>query len=119
MRTKGGRPISTRGGRLYHVEPPRIIKGDVRHFEYKLINTLIQGSAADMMKATMVAYDRVGGTSGRMVLTVHDQLVTLVRSEESDRERERMIEAGRALKFDVPIEMKFERGFTWARTKEW
>ena len=33
-----GEPLRTWGGRLYHCEDPRIINGEVRTFEYKLLN---------------------------------------------------------------------------------
>jgi len=116
-RASRGEPMMTRGGRLYHVEPPRLIKGVVRRFEYKMINTLVQGSAADMIKRSMLKYAKLGGL-GRMVLTVHDELVVVCPRGALRDERMRMIESGRALAFDLPIEMDFSAGPTWARLKE-
>ena len=122
LRVKDGGFITTRGGRRYRVEPPRLIKagprrGDVQHFEYKLINTIVQGSAADMIKATMVEYARLGGP-GRMILTVHDELVILAPKRAIREEERRLHASAKALEFDVPISMKTSRGPTWARAKE-
>jgi DNA polymerase-1 len=51
------------------------------------VNTLIQGSAADMFKETMVNVDGLLGARGaktRMVLNVHDELVFYVPMDELD-----------------------------------
>ena len=51
-RGRCGEPIRTWGGRLYYCEPPSIAKKGARKgqevtWEYKLLNYLVQGSAAD------------------------------------------------------------------------
>lgn len=70
-------PIRTWGGRLYFCEPPKLVKGRVREFDYKLVNYLVQGSAADCTKQAMINYaDRVGDDWWQMplLLQVHDEL---------------------------------------------
>ena len=69
-------PIRTWGGRLYEVEVANI-SGRLRALYYKMINVLIQGSAADMTKEAMIRYyyhpDR--HADARIMLSVHDELV--------------------------------------------
>lgn len=69
-----GLPIETIAGRKYHCEPPKIIGGRVRSFEYKLPNYKIQGSAADQTKQAMYSF-ATRAKHGWLRLQVHDQLV--------------------------------------------
>jgi DNA polymerase I-like protein with 3'-5' exonuclease and polymerase domains len=71
-------PITTWGGRQYFVEPARVVKGRLREFYYKLINRLIQGSAADCTKEGTARYEELGDTKrcgGKFLMTVHDSTV--------------------------------------------
>jgi len=73
----GGRigvAVKTLGGRDYFPQKPSVVKGVFRSFEYKLVNYLIQGSAADQTKQAMIDFARSTYT-GELVLSVHDQLV--------------------------------------------
>jgi DNA polymerase I-like protein with 3'-5' exonuclease and polymerase domains len=69
---KMGDPIMTWGGRIYLCEPPREIKGIMRSFEYRLLNYLVQGSAADCTKEAMIRYDEER-ENARLLLSVHDE----------------------------------------------
>lgn len=75
---RSGKPITTIGGREYHAEPPKYINGVLRSFEYKLMNYLMQGSAADQMKQAMVDYVANLKRKGRIMFTVHDEAVLSV-----------------------------------------
>lgn len=77
--------INTLGGRQYYVECGKVLNGIHKTFEYKLVNYLIQGSAADQTKAAMLAYCR-RTEHGRLVLTVHDQLVIQCHPKHADTE---------------------------------
>lgn len=77
---KHGGYIETLGGRVYYAQPPVVIEdvyGNVissRTFEYKLLNYLIQGTCADLMKEAMIlAYNR--GID--LIMSVHDEPVAL------------------------------------------
>lgn len=70
---KAGDPIMTWGGRIYLPEPPREIDGVLRTFEYRMLNYLVQGSAADCTKEAWIRYD-AERKDGRVLLTVHDEL---------------------------------------------
>ena len=70
-----GEPIVTWGGRKYFVEPPQ----GGRSFDYKLINYLIQGSAADFTKDRLIAWDDFnkslnGFPPARFLVTVYDEI---------------------------------------------
>ena len=88
---KNGNYITTLGGRRYY-SPPAEIGDDerVRSFEYKLLNYLIQGGAADQTKEAMRLWwnDRLKhATNGtRFLLTVHDQLVGCCPRKDAKRE---------------------------------
>lgn len=75
---RAGKPITTLGGREYYAEPPKYINGVLRSFEYKLMNYLMQGSAADQIKQAMVAYMEHAKRKGRIMFTVHDEAVLSV-----------------------------------------
>jgi len=65
---KSGEPITTWGGRLYYTEP-----SDKFDFSYKLVNYLIQGSAADQTKECIIEWEE--SQSGAVFLaSVHDEL---------------------------------------------
>jgi DNA polymerase-1 len=67
-------PFVTWGGRLYWTEEPKMIQGRMRDFVYKNLNTLIQGSAADVTKQAMINVHEACDKS-RLSLQVYDQLV--------------------------------------------
>ena len=75
----------TLGGRMYYVEEAKYMEGRVRTFEYKLTNYLIQGSAADQTKAAMTWYCE-NTKHGRLLLSVHDELVIECPIEYQDEE---------------------------------
>lgn len=75
------RGLLTIGQRTYHAEPPRFDpkEGRMRDYFYKMLNYLIQGSAADLMKQAMIDADDYGVP---LVLSVHDEPVS--ESPEAD-----------------------------------
>lgn len=73
-------PFTTLGGRLVRGERPKMVNGRRMDFSYKMINTLIQGSAADMCKEAMVTYNG----PGRIWLSAHDELVITCKVEDVD-----------------------------------
>lgn len=74
--SQSGEPIVTWGGREYYVEPPRYDKkyGREMTYEYKLLNYLIQGSAADCTKEAILRYHRHPKKTGRFLVTVYDEI---------------------------------------------
>jgi DNA polymerase-1 len=117
MRYKLGQPLRTLGGRLVKMEPPKIINGRMREFDYKGVNLLIQGSAADQAKAAMLLYhkNRIGS---RLLLSVHDELVISVPENAIDREAQTLMHAMcNALSMEVPMVSDYKVGNTYQETK--
>ena len=80
--------ITTLGGRQYYSQKPSVVKGVWKSFEYKLVNYLIQGSAADMSKQAMLNYLQTT-KFGELVLSVHDEL--MVQTDHHNLESESKI----------------------------
>lgn len=97
-------PIKTLGGRLYYCEEPRFMKkyNRVQTFAYKLVNYLIQGSAADQTKQAIIEYHRMKD-HGRWMLQVHDELaVSCPKSRVKGEMSLLKIAMETALPMDVP-----------------
>jgi DNA polymerase I-like protein with 3'-5' exonuclease and polymerase domains len=73
---KRGQPIRTLGGRVYFAEEPRYVEGKLLTWEYKLLNYLVQGSAADLTKQAIIDWyhhpDR--DKLSRFLITVYDEI---------------------------------------------
>ncbi|MEI6437640.1 MAG: DNA polymerase I [Candidatus Omnitrophota bacterium] len=95
----------------------------VRQFaERQAINTPVQGTAADIIKIAMVhmaAAIKDQGRHGRMIITVHDELVFDVPKGEASALGalvRRTME--QAVELSVPIEVTVKAGLNWAEMKE-
>lgn len=107
-RAKAGIPIRTWGGREYYCEPPKIIKGRLRTFDYKLVNVLIQGSAADCSKEAVIRLKKAIVKAKKqdvwfLILQVHDQLTMSVPINDAIPAMKVMKEVMESIEFDVPM----------------
>ena len=79
------------------------------------INTIIQGSAADIIKIAMIRiHARMGEFSARMIMQVHDELIF----EYPPEEEARLIDLVRremegATQLRVPLEVTIKTGLSW------
>lgn len=103
LRAKNKEPIRTWGGREYYCEEPKLIDGRVREFDYKLVNVLIQGSAADCTKEALIRYHAAKHPSARIVLNVHDQVTVSVPKKILKPEMEVLRQTMESVEFDVSI----------------
>jgi DNA polymerase I-like protein with 3'-5' exonuclease and polymerase domains len=101
-------PIRTWGGREYYCEEAKIVQGRMRTFDYKMVNTLIQGSAADCTKEAIIRFHqaiwrlkKVG--IWKIVLQVHDQLTVSVPKKDVAQAMEVLRECMESIEFDVPM----------------
>lgn len=91
--------------------------------ERQMINSLIQGSAADLIKVAMVRTHRNlrEAGCGKMLLTVHDELVnkaTIARAEEcAERVTEAMTGSGIQKMVDVPLKIDLKIVDRWSEAK--
>lgn len=118
-----GEPFYTWGGRRYYCEEPLYVETEdggreKRTFEYKMLNTKIQGSAADCTKDGMInTHERL--QHSRIVLQVHDELLVSCPKEHAKAEMMRMKQAMEDVKFKVPMLTDGEMGgISWARLKK-
>jgi DNA polymerase I-like protein with 3'-5' exonuclease and polymerase domains len=116
-----GEPIRTWGGRLYHVEPPSVDKdtGRKQSWEYKMINYLIQGSAADATKEALCRwyYGGMGGhtPSARFLLTVYDEINISAPRESASAHMEYLRQVMEGLEMGVPMLSDGKMGECWGQ----
>ena len=90
--------------------------------ERTAVNTVIQGSAADLIKLAMLRIHRRlrdEGSPARMLLQIHDELVFEVPTEDlpglARLVCEEMVGAGR---LEVPLKVDVKAGPNWAETEK-
>ncbi|MBX5466414.1 MAG: DNA polymerase I [Firmicutes bacterium] len=85
--------------------------------ERMAMNTVVQGSAADLIKLAMVAVDRAmvaAGLKSHLILQVHDELIWDAAPEELDQLTALADRAMTgALPLNVPLQVEFKRGPNW------
>ncbi len=85
------------------------------------VNTVIQGSAADLIKIAMIAIHRKIETENlpvQMILQVHDELVFELPTAGADKEAKWIEkEMTGAIKLDVPLKVDITHGPTWLSDK--
>lgn len=117
-RVRGGEPIRTWGGRKYFCEQPKPVNGIMRTFEYKMINYLIQGSAADCTKEALIRYDSAR-KNGRFMVTVHDEINFSAPAKAMKREMKILNDVMASVEFDVPMLSEGKVGPNWGELKKW
>jgi DNA polymerase-1 len=105
--------VRSGGGRIIKVEPPRLIDGQKRTFDYKMLNHLIQGTSAEQTKQAIINYCNVGGP-GPFLSQVYDEINVSAPVESlgpvANLLAKCMIES---LPIDVPITVDVEVGNNW------
>lgn len=85
--------------------------------EREAVNTIIQGTAADIMKLAMLGVHRrlrAEGRAARMLLQVHDELLLEVPHDEVDEVTALVVaEMTGAAQLDVPLEVNAATGANW------
>ena len=86
------------------------------------INTVMQGSAADLIKAAMINIHRRIEKSEpdvKMILQIHDELVFEVPAKDAQKHAKWIShEMTSSIKLDVPLKVDIEIGPTWLGEKE-
>jgi DNA polymerase-1 len=116
--------VSTILGRRRAIRGVRSATGRYRNLaERTAINTVIQGSAADLIKLAMIRVHRAlkaSELSARMLLQVHDELVFEAPAEEIDRLAELVSrEMTGAMELSVPLAVDVGVGDNWSDLAEW
>lgn len=103
LKSKHDEPLRTWGGRLYWCEPPMKKNGRWFHFEYKMLNTLIQGSAADCTKEAVNRYFLVKPSTHKVKFIIHDQVTVSVPVKQVARGMKILRECMESIEFDIPM----------------
>ena len=90
--------------------------------ERTAINTVVQGSAADLIKLAMLGVDqrlRETAMQAAIVLQIHDELLLEAPAPETEKVRQLVVhEMQRAMTLDVPLEVSVHEGGTWAECEK-
>jgi DNA polymerase-1 len=90
--------------------------------ERTAINTVVQGSAADLIKLAMLRVSRrlaAEKLTAALVLQIHDELVLECPAAEASPVRGIVLDEMRsALVLDVPLDVSVHEGATWAECEK-
>ncbi len=112
--------VTTLFGRRRYLPEINSSNVSLRQFaERTAVNSIIQGTAADMIKIAMIEIDReMAGMKSMMIMQVHDELVFDVHKTELDKMktlvRDRM---ENCVKLSVPITVEMGVGDNWLESK--
>lgn len=107
---KRGAGIRTWGGRLYFREPDPT----GRDLSYKLLNYLIQGSAADQTKQSMIDWYDQREADTSLIAAVHDEINISAPIDMAPQAMATLRKAMDADRFDVPFRSEGFTGPNWA-----
>jgi DNA polymerase I-like protein with 3'-5' exonuclease and polymerase domains len=113
QRGRAGQSIRTWGGREYFCEEPKLINGRHMTFEYKMLNYLIQGSAADCTKEATIRWHDAGLGDAKFEVQVHDEVNMSAPKKAFKREMLRLREIMMSVEFDLPMLSDAEFGPNW------
>ena len=112
---KAGQHIRTWGDRMYYAEAPRFSKEQnrTRTFEYKMLNYLIQGSAADCTKEAIIRYADHPKRKARFLLSVHDEMNSSAHKSRVKEEMTILRDVMQSVEFDLPMLSDGKTGPRW------
>lgn len=105
---RSGQFIRTWGGRIYYREP-----NPERDMSYKLLNYLIQGSAADCTKQALINMADNPEFDGQILVTVHDEINFSSPKRDVKRNMRALRESMLDVAFDVPMISDPKTGERW------
>jgi len=123
--------IKTLSGRRRHIVGIRAAdKAAKAKAERQAVNSIVQGSAADLIKNAMIAIDAElnpptgaahggGAQRGRMLLQIHDELLFEVAEAHAPALRERVrrimqaITTSEGQPLRVPLRVQIKQGLSW------
>lgn len=113
-----GEPMATWGGRLYFPEPPKIIKGQMRNFEYKMINYLCQGSAADVTKEALIRWHDHPKKETRFLVTVYDEINGSCPEDAAPEQLQVLKECMEGIEMDLIMKSSGKVGARWGELEK-
>ena len=112
--------VSTLFGRIRRIPELRARQWTTRSLGERLaVNTVIQGTAADILKVAMLrCHDALADMDTRLVLTVHDELLFEAPDDEVEAAKEIVVrEMAEAYELDPPLEVDVGVGVNWTDAK--
>jgi DNA polymerase I-like protein with 3'-5' exonuclease and polymerase domains len=103
LRARAKEPIRTWGGREYYCEEPKLVNGRIKEFDYKMVNVLIQGSAADCTKEAIIRFHARKKADWYIMLNVHDQITVSAPRAQAKEAMRVLKECMESVEFDVPM----------------
>ena len=97
-----GGVIATWGGRQYGMPPPLWEDGEERPRDYVLLNYLIQGSGADLLKKVIIEFHK-RKVEARIMMTIHDELEWSCPEKVMRKNHKVLKDIIADLEFDVPM----------------
>ncbi|HHT20412.1 MAG TPA: DNA polymerase I [Tissierellia bacterium] len=113
--------VKTLLGRIRMIPEIQAKNYNLRSFaERTAINTPIQGSAADIIKLSMIRVDRAlkeQGLESKLILQVHDELIFDAKKSELEQLKALVVEAMEgAYQLIVPLRVSLDTGENWYET---
>ena len=120
-RGRNGEPIRTWGTRLYYCEESKYVEKfrRVMSFEYKLLNFLIQGSAADCTKEAIIRYHEHPARESRFLVAVHDSICISSPADRVAEEMRILEECMGSVEFDIEMRSEGKAGPNWGDLTDW
>lgn len=112
-RGERGDSIRTWGGRIYFAEIAKEINGELRSFAYRLLNYLIQGSAADQTKEAINHWTRTSNWQSQFLATVHDEINVQAPIVDWRMHMEELRVSMEQDNLDVPVRSEGFVGYDW------
>ena len=112
--------VSTLFGRIRRIPELRARQWTTRSLGERLaVNTVIQGTAADILKVAMLrCREALSDMRTRLVLTVHDELLFEAPDDEVDSAKEIVVrEMAEAYELEPPLEVDVGVGINWTDAK--
>ena len=112
--------VSTLFGRIRRIPELRARQWTTRSLGERLaVNTVIQGTAADILKVAMLrCHAALADMDAKLVLTVHDELLFEAPDDEIDAAKEIVLrEMEQAYELEPPLEVDVGVGVNWTDAK--
>jgi DNA polymerase I-like protein with 3'-5' exonuclease and polymerase domains len=106
--------METWGGRSYQCQPSE----GGRSFSYKMLNTLIQSSAADMIKAAMLEFDTLKHPETELIMSLHDEVGIHAPDQILDDQLALLSDVMKRQNLTVPLLVDQEVGRSWGHAME-
>ncbi len=115
-----GEPIVTWGGRIYYCEKPKYVEKFDREmtFEYKLLNYLVQGSAADATKEALIRWYYHPERKARFIVTVYDEINICAPKSIAKQQMKLLRECMESIELDVPLISDGAAGSSWGNLEK-